>query len=506
MSVLKKLASDTAYYGLSSIVGRVLNFLLFPFYTGIFFAEDYGIMSDFYAKAAIFNVIYIFGMETAYFRFSSKQENKPEEVYRTAVSAVMLCSLFFSSLLILFSQPLADLMQYPDRQIDVILFALLFAVDAIVAIPFARLRQENKAKKFAFVKVGNILINIGLNIFFLYVCQNILDNKSNSYFFDLLFPLIPLVEEIYYPEYALRYVFAINLIANLLQVLFIRETFKNFRFQIQYAQFKEMFVYSYPLLFMGLAGAVNEVLDRDLLKYWLPENFYEGKTNLEAVGIYSACYKLSIFISLAVQAFRYAGEPFFFSKAANKNSPPLFAKVMRYFVIALTFMYLAVSVNLDILQSFLRKDEYREGIGIVPFLLLANLFLGIYYNLTIWFKVTDKTYFSVIFSGIGASITVLGNLLLIPILGYMGSAVVTLLCYFTMSALCYVYGQKYYPIPYPLKAIFAYIGFASGLIFTAAHFDFGGILNFFFHNGLVLVFLGVVYGVERGKFIEKKEL
>lgn len=499
MSVLKKLASDTAYYGLSSIVGRVLNFLLFPFYTGIFFAEDYGIMSDFYAKAAIFNVIYIFGMETAYFRFSSKQENKPEEIYQTALSAVMLCSLCFSSLLILFSQSLADLMQYPDRQVDVILFALLFAVDAIVAIPFARLRQENKAKKFALVKVGNILINIALNVFFLYFCQNILDNKSNSPFFDLLSPLIPLVEEIYYPAYALTYVFAINLIANILQVLFIRETFKDFRFEIRSLQFKEMFAYAYPLLFMGLAGAVNEVLDRDLLKYWLPANFYEGKTNLEAVGIYSACYKLSIFISLAVQAFRYAGEPFFFSKAANKNSPPLFAKVMHYFVIALTVMYLAVSVNLDILQFFLRKDEYREGIAIVPFLLLANLFLGIYYNLTIWFKVTDKTYFSVIFSGIGASVTVLGNLLLIPIFGYMGSAVVTLLCYFSMSALCYVYGQKYHPIPYRLKAAFAYIGFASGLIFISAQFDFGEILNFFFHNALVLLFVAIAYWVEKTK-------
>ncbi len=497
MSILKKLASDTAYYGLSSIVGRVLNYLLVPFYTAFFFAKDYGVMSDFYAKAAIFNVIYIFGMETAYFRFASKKENNPQEVYQTTLSAVILSSLLFSALLILFSQSLANLMQYPDRQIDIIIFASLFAIDAIVAIPFARLRQENKPKKFAFIKIGSIVINIVLNVFFLYFCQNILTNTGKLSFFEWLSPLIPLVEKIYFPAYALTYVFGINLIANFLQVLFLRETFKNFKFQIQKQQFKEMLTYAYPLLFMGLAGAINEVLDRDLLKYWLPENFYKGKTSLEAVGIYAACYKLSIFISLAVQAFRYAGEPFFFSRAADKNSPILFAKVMHYFVIALTFMYLAVSVNLDILQVFLRKNEYREGIAIVPFLLLANLFLGIYYNLTVWFKVTDRTYFSVIFSGIGALITIFGNLLLIPFLGYTGSAVVTLLCYFSMSALCYYYGQKYFPIPYNLKAAFAYIGFASLLIFISSQFNFGEILNFFFRNFFVLLFLAVAYWTER---------
>lgn len=497
MSILKKLASDTAYYGLSSIVGRVLNYLLVPFYTAVFFAKDYGIMSDFYAKAAIFNVIYIFGMETAYFRFASKKENNPQEVYTTALSAVMVSSLLFSTLLILFSNHLAKLMQYPDRQIDIIIFALLFGVDAVVAIPFARLRQENKPKKFAFIKVGSIVVNIFLNIFFLYFCQNILVNKDNSSFFELLYPLTPLVEMIYFPAYALTYIFGINLFANVLQVLFLRETFKGFKFQLPSIQLKEMFTYAYPLLFMGLAGAINEVLDRDLLKYWLPTNFYEGKTSLEALGIYSACYKLSIFISLAVQAFRYAGEPFFFSRAADKNSPALFAKVMHYFVIALAFMYLAVSVNLDILQVFLRKEEYREGLAIVPFLLLANLFLGVYYNLTVWFKITDKTYFSVIFSSIGALITIIGNLLLIPILGYMGSAVVTLLCYFSMSALCYAYGQKYFPIPYSIKAAFAYIGLASLLIFISSQFDFGEIQNFLFHNSLVLLFLAVVYLVEK---------
>ncbi|MCU0390681.1 MAG: oligosaccharide flippase family protein, partial [Thermoflexibacter sp.] len=399
MQILKKLASDTAYYGLSSIVGRVLNYLLVPFYTAVFLAKDYGIMSDFYAKAAIFNVIYLFGMETAYFRFASKKENTPQEIFQIAFSAILIGALFFSSLLIIFSQSLANLMQYPDRQIDIIIFALLFGIDAMVAIPFARLRQENKAKKFAFIKIVNILINIILNIFFLYFCHHILFNTDPTNIWAWFSSLKSWIAIIYYPEYALSYVFGINLIANILQLLFLRPVFKGFRFQLPNAQFKAMFFYAYPLLFTGLAGAINEVIDRDLLKYWLPEGFYAGKTNLDAVGIYSACYKLSIFISLAVQAFRYAGEPFFFAKAEDKNSPILFAKVMHYFVITLTFMYLAVSVNLDTLQFFLRREEYREGINIVPFLLLANLFLGVYYNLTVWFKITDKTYFSVIFSG-----------------------------------------------------------------------------------------------------------
>lgn len=498
MSILKKLASDTAYYGLSSIVGRVLNYLLFPFYTAVFFAKDYGIMSDFYAKAALFNVLYLYGMETAYFRFASKKERDPQEVFQTTLSAVLLTSILFSALLIVFSQSFANLMQYHDRQIDVILFALLFGIDAVVAIPFARLRQENKAKKFALIKIANILINIVLNIFFLCFCQNALINKENSEFFELFASLKPFIAQIYYPDYALTYVFGINVIANLLQILLLRETFKNFQFKIDKEKLKEMFVYAYPLLFTGLAGAVNEVIDRDLLKYWLPEGFYPSRTSVEAVGIYSACYKLSIFISLATQAFRYAGEPFFFSKAQDKNSPELFAKVMHYFIIALTVMYLAVSVNLDILQLMMRKEEYREGLNIVPFLLLANLFLGVYYNLTVWFKVADKTHFSLIFSGVGALITIVGNLILIPILGYMGSAVVTLACYFAMSALCYVYGQKYFPVPYRLLPAFGYIVLASGLIFLSYQVNLESlILNFLFHNFLVLLFVGFAFVVER---------
>jgi O-antigen/teichoic acid export membrane protein len=500
MSILKKLASDTAYYGLSSIVGRVLNYLLFPFYTAVFFAKDYGIMSDFYAKAALFNVIYLYGMETAYFRFASKKESNPQAVFQTSFTVILVSSLLFSTLLILFSQPLANLMQYPDRQIDVILFAVLFGVDAIVAIPFARLRQENKAKKFAFIKIFNILINIVLNLFFLYFCQNILANEGGIGFFEMFSPLKPFIAQIYYPAHALTYVFAINVFANLLQIVLLKETFKNFKFQIDQEKVKEMLVYSYPLLFTGLAGAVNEVIDRDLLKYWLPENFYPNKSNLDAVGIYSACYKLSIFISLATQAFRYAGEPFFFSKAQDKNSPILFAKVMHYFVIALTVMYLAVSLNLDILQYMMRKEEYREGLHIVPFLLLANLFLGVYYNLTVWFKVTDKTHYSLLFGGIGALITIVGNLILIPVWGYMGSAVVTLLCYLIMSVLCYLYGQKYFPIPYNLKAAFIYIGLASLLIFISYQIDLEDIiLNFLFHNFLLLSFLGIVCIFERKK-------
>ncbi len=495
MQILKKLASDTAYYGLSSIVGRVLNYLLVPFYTAVFAAKDYGIMSDFYAKAAIFNVIYLFGMETAYFRFASKKENSPQEIYQTTLSAICLSSLLFSSVLILFSKYLANLMQYPDRQVDIIIFALLFGVDAIVAIPFARLRQENKAKQFALIKISNILANIFLNLFFLYFCHHVLTDSSN--FWANFSHIKPAIASIYSPENALTYVFGINLFVNFLQLLSLRQTFIGVKFQLPYAQLKEMLMYAYPLLFTGLAGAVNEVLDRDLLKYWLPEGFYAGKSSLDALGIYSACYKLSIFISLAVQAFRYAGEPFFFSKAEDKNSPELFAKVMHYFIIALSVMYLAVSVNLDVLQFFLRKEEYREGIDIVPFLLLANLFLGVYYNLTVWFKVTDKTYFSLIFSGIGALITIIGNLVLIPILGYMGSALVTLLCYFSMSALCYGYGQKYFPVPYNLKSALGYIGLASILIILHYQIDFGSAgANFLFHNFLVVLFLAVVYHLE----------
>lgn len=490
MNILKKLASDTAVYGVSSLLGRLLNYLLVPFHTSIFDADKYGVVSVFYANAALLNVLYTFGIETAFFRFSTKNPDK-QEVYNLALTAIMTVSIVFSAFIFLFAQNIANLVDLPENANFIRWFSLILAIDAIVVIPFGKLRLEGKSKKFASIRIFNIALNIGLNFFFLYFCKNISEG-------NFLIDYRHTARIFYQEEIGIGYVFLANLLANICVIPLLYKEFSCFRFNFDLQKLKPMLIYAYPILFTGIAGAINEVADRNLLAYWLPANFYGKLTTPDAIGVYSACYKLSIFISLAVQAFKYAAEPIFFGQAQDKNSPQLFAKVMHFFVIACAFMYLAVSLNLDWLQLFLRKEVYRTGIEVVPILLLANVFLGIYFNLTIWFKITDKTYFGTYFGIFGALITIGANFLLIPFLGYMGSAMATLLCYFSMTILCYVYGQRNFYVPYRLKSGIFYLFFATFLIFISLfvktnHFW----ADFFIQNFLVIVFLVVVFLKER---------
>jgi O-antigen/teichoic acid export membrane protein len=487
MGILKKLASQTAIYGISSNVGRLLNYVLVPLHTTIFLPQEYGIISDFYAKAAFFNVLYTYGMETAYFRFSTKKESNTQEVYNLVLTTLLCTSLLFSTILLVFSTSFAKLMNYPAEFGQyVIVFACLFAADAIVTIPFAKMRQENKAKLFATLRTLSIVVNVALNFFFLWFCKNYLPT-------------------FYSPTIGIGYVFLANLLGNLIIIPFLWQYFRNFSFIFDFQKIKPILLYAYPILFTGFAAMINEVISRDFIKYYLPENFYVGRSNLEAVGIFSACYKFSIFITLAVQAFKYAAEPFFFSKATDKDSPILFAKISRYFVIAAVCMYAGVSLNLDLLQHFLLgQAQYAEGLAIVPILLLANLFLGVYYNLSIWFKATDKTNFGTLLGFFGAGITIIGNFLFIPYFGYVGSALATLLCYFSMTALSYYYGQKYYPIPYNLKNAFAWIFFATLLIVLGKYIETANFwLNQSIHIALTCFLLAVVWWKEKSNFVNK---
>jgi O-antigen/teichoic acid export membrane protein len=489
MSILKKLASQTAIYGISSNLGRLLNYVLVPLHTTVFLPEQYGIISDFYAKAAFFNVIYTFGMETAYFRFSSKTENNKQEVYNLILWLLILTGLVFSTVLTIFSTPLANLMNYPDNFGKyIIILAWLFAADSLVTIPFARMRQENKAKLFATLRILSIVTNVSINFFFLWFCKNYIPTWYDE-------------------NLGIAYVFMANLIGNLIVIPFLWRYFTNISLKMETISkfLKPILLYAYPILFMSFAAMINEVISRDFIKYYLPVGFYEGRSNLEAVGIFSACYKFSIFITLAVQAFKYAAEPFFFAKATEKDSPQVFAHISRYFVIAAVCMYAGVSLNLDLLQHFLLgKPEYAEGLAIVPILLLANLFLGVYYNLSVWFKVTDKTYFGTLIGFIGAAITILGNLALIPFLGYVGSALATLLCYFSMTALSYYFGQKHYPVPYNLKNAFSWIGFATLLIIISHYTKTDNFwLNQVLHISFTLFLVMVVIWREKGNVLKK---
>jgi O-antigen/teichoic acid export membrane protein len=496
-AIAKKLASQTAAYGISSIVGRALNYLLVPFYTKMFMPAEYGIVTELYAYVAFLNIVYTYGMETAFFRFANKPGADRTDLYNRVQSALLTSSLLFSGLLILFSGQIASLLGYPDKQNYITWLALILATDAVVAIPFARLRLDNKAIRFAGLRLFNVVIIVLANIFFLYFCQHVYEG-------DFLPSLRPFILKIYNPELRVGYVFLVNLWANLLYIPMLWKQFVRFRFRLDLEWLKPMLKYAYPLMFMGLAGMVNEVLDRILLKVWLPENFYPGMSNIAAVGIYGACYKLSIFMSLTVQAFRYAAEPFFFSQSQDQNSPKTFAKVMKWFMICCAFIFLFISANLEDFKMLLGQESYRSGIAVVPILLLANLFLGAYYNLSVWFKLTDKTYFGTFISFGGAALTILLNFLLIPRLGYMGCAITTLCCYFSMATVCLLLGNRHYPVPYPVKAISSYLMLA--VILTAASFLIqidNFILRHLFHLALCGLFLLSIFAFEKPKFITR---
>jgi O-antigen/teichoic acid export membrane protein len=455
--MLKKLAGQTALYGLSSMLGRALNFLLVPFYTAVLLVGEFGIFTELYAYVAFLNIVYVFGMETTYFRYANKDKLNELEIFRSTQTFVLLLSIILSGGFILFAPQIAAALHYPSRSNYIVWLALIMGIDAIAAIPFARLRQQNKAGYFAFVKLINIGLNIGFNVFFLVFCKGISEGKFLVQYQDL-------VNRFYHSSRDIEFVFISNFLANALILLLLWKQFKGFCFRWDSEKARTMLVYAYPLMLMGLAGQVNEVLDRILLKPLLPEGFYPGLSKEVVLGIYGGCYKLSMFMTLAVQSFRYAADPFFFSKAQDKNAPAVFAKVMTWFVVVCGFMFLAISVYSEwIGELLLRKELYMTGLAVVPILLLANLFLGIYYNLSIWYKITDKTYWGTWIGVGGALFTILGNILLIPVLGYMGAAYTTLGCYFLMAWVSYQIGNKYFPVPYDLVSILLLIGSSVAL-------------------------------------------
>ncbi len=452
MSILKKLASQTAVYGLSSVLGRMLNYLLVPLYTdkssGISVA-DYGIVTELYVDVAFLNIIYIYGLETAYFRFANKENE--EGYFNLAFTSIFISSLVFSGSIWLFAEPIAELLQYPDKIHFIRWLAAILAIDAIVAIPFARLRNVGKAHLFATFKLANIGINLLLNVFFILWCPVIVENYPDG-----------LVSKFYDPQLGIGYIFISNLLANGLYLLFFLPDWVRVKLTINWTKWNRMMKYAWPVLIVGLAGVTNETLSRAILKYRLPEGFYMGYSNLEILGIFGACYKLSVFMTLAVQAFRYAFEPFFFAQAKEKNSPQVFSQVMTWFVLFTAFSWLVLCVFMPYYAPiFLRQDDYLMALDAVPWLLGGGLFLGVFYNLSLWYKLTDKTLYGAYISVFGAIITFVLNWLLIPMLGYMGSAITTFVTYFMMVLISYFWGKRHYPVPYQVLKVVGYISFAG---------------------------------------------
>jgi O-antigen/teichoic acid export membrane protein len=492
MSQLKKLAGETAIYGVSSILGRMLNYLLVPIYTAYFASGQYGIVTELYAYVAFFNVLYTYGLETTYFRYASQSKEKEPEIFNNAVSAIFFTSIIFSSLLIVFSSNIVEALGYPGQSHYVTWFAIILAIDAIVAIPFAKLRLDKKPVKFAIAKLSNIFINIFLNLFFIVFSTEVYEG-------NFLADLRPLVASYYRPEWGVDYIFLANLVASAAMVFILWKELSIVRFKLNKETLKPMLKYSYPLLFMGIAGVTNEMFSRPMIKHLLPDDFYPQFNSQQAMGIFGACYKLSIFMNLTIQAFRYSAEPFFFSQSKEKNSPETFSTIMHWFIIICSLIFFAVSINLEWIGGiFLRRPEYLFGLPIVPILLLAYLFLGVYYNLTIWFKLTDRTYFGTWLSFGGAILTIILSIILIPTMGLIGAALVTLISYVLMTIACYFIGQKHYPIPYKVRQGVLYIILTALATFLVRQLNFDNqIIATSFHFLLIIAYILIVFLLEK---------
>lgn len=458
MSVIKKLAGQTAIYGVSSMFARILNFLLTPLYITSFSTAQFGEVSELYANVAFFMVLLGFGMETAFFRFS-KTEGDKTGVYSTALTFLAVSSGLFILVGFLFTQSIAELIGYASRPDFIIYLALILGLDAFATIPMAKLRDEGRAKKFAQINLINIGTNIFFNLLFIAFAKTSYDNGNRT----------ALVELIYHPAIGIGYIFISNLIATGVKLLLLYTEIVKVKWQINRRLLINMLVYSLPLMLGSFAGIINETFDRILLRRII-EPVDGVEVAKQQVGIYSGVYKLSILISLFIQAFRYAAEPFFFARAKEANANHTYRTVMNYFVLAVSIMFLFILLYLDIFKWLLPDKEYWEGLYVVPILLMANIFLGIYYNQSIWYKLSGQTKFGAYIAMGGAALTVVLNLLFIPVLGYLASAITTFLVYGGMMVTSYLLGQKHYPIPYNLRKTSFFILFAVALYLVSLGF------------------------------------
>lgn len=485
LNPLKQLAGQTAVYGLGTIVPRLLNFLLLtPFYTRVFVPGEYGIFTELYSYVAFLMVLLTYGMETAYFRFVENAKNK-EKVYTTALTSLFATSTLFIILVILFAQQIADIIRYSANVEYIVYFALIIGIEAFTSIPFARLRQQQKPGRFAFIKIVNVVINISLNFFFLWICPVLLKNNPDS-----------VVGLVYSEQIGVGYAFISNLAATVVTlILLIPDIFKT-RIQFDVSLLRSMLTYSLPLLIVGLAGMVNEVSDKIFLKYLWPD----ADTALEQVGIYGACFRLAVLMTLFTQMFRYAAEPFFFAQAKEKNSKTVYADVMKYFIVFGLIIFLVVMLYIDIFKYFIGSN-FHKGLFIVPIVLFANLLLGIFYNLSVWYKLTNLTRFGALIAIIGAIITILLNIILIPKIGYLGSAWAHFACYFVMVVISFFWGRRYFPVNYDLKRIFLYITLAL-VLFTASNYikPEGAAIQLSLNTVLLIIFLATVYKFEKPHF------
>ena len=454
MNPLKKLVGQTAIYGISSVIGRLLNYLLVPLYTRYFAPEEYGIVTELYAYVAFLVIFLTYGIETAFFRFS-KKENDSEKVYGTALISLVVSSCVFLFLTLISSVSIANYMGLGIEPKYIQYFAVIVALDAISSISFAKLRQEEKAFHFAIIRLFGIFLNISLNIYFIL-------------FLELM---------------EIEYIFISNLASSIFTIILLFPQMLMSKIRFNKKLWNKMMIYGLPLLIAGLAGITNETIDRVLLKHLLPT-----EDSMYQLGIYGALYNLSIIMILFIQTFRFAAEPFFFEHHKNKGDRTVYADVMKYFTVFMGMIFLGAIIFYDFIIGFL-GPAYRDhpnGFEVVSLLLLANLFLGILFNLSIWYKLTEKTAFGAYISIFGAAITLLLNVILIPKMGILGSAWATLVCYFSMALVSYFFGKKHFPIPYQNGRILLYLIVIITVYFIVVKADLNTGINTLFLLGFAI--------------------
>ncbi|MGW9684647.1 lipopolysaccharide biosynthesis protein [Flagellimonas sp. 2504JD1-5] len=479
MNPLKRLFKQTFIYGLATVLPRVISFFLLPLYTSIFEnASGYGQYTNIYAWIAIFNVFLAYGMETAFFRFYHKGEHK-SKIISTSLISLLGSSLLFLVLALSLKETLASV---TNIDVDYIKFTTyILVLDALVIIPFALLRAQEKPMKYAVLKIINVAINLSFNVFFLLILPKIAQENGNGS-----------LTSIYKEGWEIQYIFISNIIASAVTLLLLLPTYFKVSYKFDARIWKQMLKYAGPVMVAGIAFTVNEVLDKILLTEILPSDIAETE-----VGKYGACYKLALFMTLFGTAFRMGVEPFFFSHAKTERPQKTYAQITNYFVIIGSVILLGVVVFVDVLGKLLIRNEvYWEALDVVPIILLGSFCLGIYHNLSVWYKVTDQTKFGAYISSIGALITLIINIGLIPRIGYMASALATLAAYGSMMLLSYYFGRKYYPVPYNMRKILFYLSIS--IVFSTLSF-------YVFHRNLIagslllLLFLGIVYKMEGDK-------
>lgn len=436
MAGIKSLVKDTAIYGLSSIVGRFLNWLLVPLYTSVFLPEQYGVVTYLYAIVAIGLIILTYGMETAFFRFANREDTKdPMEVYSTTLIALGTSSTLFFLLLLAFLDPISSVLHCSDHPSYVWMLGLTLAIDAFSCIPFSFLRYKEKAIRFATLKLINIGINISLNLFFLVLCPWLWENDPG------------LIAWFYDPSFGVGYIFMANLIASAVTLVMLCPSFIGIPFRFNRQMLNRMLLYAYPLLILGLAGIMNQNLD----KIFLPHLFPSKDIAMQELGIYGACGKIAIVMMMFTQAFRFAYEPFIFAQNRQRGASKTqaYRDAMKYFIIFAFFIFLAVMFYMPVLKYFI-SPKYFSGLKVVPIIMMADIFFGVFFNLSVWYKITDRTIWGTWFSLIGLVIIVAVNFIFVPIYGYIACAWAALACYGSMMVLSYFVGKAKHPIGYDL--------------------------------------------------------